>query len=147
MRQKRQPERHGRKKTGDSSAMFKLWVDRFGLVRYETEDSYGTKAATNDIKDAFKKDSKVGLDTSHSNVKWTRGADVGKVIGAVIGAVAGVYFVYKGVTAVATAVTEKKLSELYSDVINRSNFPLCWLKEVKLGRRRFKMIHIKPRRR
>jgi hypothetical protein len=58
----------------------------------------------------------VGLDTSHSNVKWTRGADVGKVIGAVIGAVAGVYFVYKGVTAVATAVTEKKLSELYSDV-------------------------------
>lgn len=69
MRQKRQPERHGRKKTGDSSAMFKLWVDRFGLVRYETEDSYGTKAATNDIKDAFKKDSKVGLDTSHSNVK------------------------------------------------------------------------------
>ena len=36
-----------------SSAMFKLWVDRFGLVRYETEDSYGTKAATNDIKDAF----------------------------------------------------------------------------------------------
>ena len=99
-----------------TSVMFKLWVGRSGLVCYETEDSYGTVAATKDIKDAFEKDPTVGLDVNHSNVKWTRCADVGTVIGAVIGAVAGAYFLYKGGNAVATAVTEKTLSELYSDV-------------------------------
>ena len=87
-----------------SSVMFKLWVGRSGLVRYKIEDSYGTVAATNDIKAAFKKDSEVGLDTSHSNVKWTRCADVGTVIG-IVGAV---YFV--------GTFAARKLSELYSKV-------------------------------
>ena len=113
-----------------SSVMFKLWVGRSGLVCYETEDSYGTVAATKDIKDAFEKDPTVGLDVNHSNVKWTRCADVGTVIGAVIGAVAGAYFLYKGGNAVATAVTEKTLSELYSDVPD----------EVKEGS---KLVHLR----
>ena len=91
-------------RTWYSSVMFKLWVNRSGLVRYETEDSYGTAAATKDIKDAFEKDSKVGLDVNHSNVKRSVAADTVKGTGAAIVAIVGVYFAGKAAGKVAGKV-------------------------------------------